>query len=139
MLVTNNDKVGKWFIYKVNGGTKRVQIPGLTTVELPDLTSQVQIIKNQYDLKVAHINSLLSRGLDGDFTAITPPSFEPEIPTSTNATVQAWLNKIALDGYSYPTQAKVDVYTAAFDYADTHKVLLLNFNYYVVSTLIVEM
>lgn len=40
------------------------------------------------------------------------------IPTSTNATVQAWLNKIGVDGYTYPTQAQVDIYTTAWDYAD---------------------
>ncbi len=116
MLVTNNDKVGKWFMYKVNGQVKRCQIPGMTTVELPDLISSVQIIKNQYDLKVAHINSFLNRGLDGDFTSV-PTS--DSIPTSSNATVQAWIDKIELDGYSYPSQSKVNVYTAAFDYADT--------------------
>jgi hypothetical protein len=42
----------------------------------------------------------------------------PPPPTSTNATVQAWLNKIGIDGFAYPSQAKVDVYTTAFDYAD---------------------
>ena len=40
------------------------------------------------------------------------------VPTSTNATVQAWLNKIGTDGYAYPSQAKVDIYTTAWDYAD---------------------
>ena len=40
------------------------------------------------------------------------------IPTSTNATVQAWLNKIGVDGYTYPSQSKVDIYTTAWDYAD---------------------
>ena len=40
------------------------------------------------------------------------------VPTSTNATVQAWLNKIGTDGYAYPTQAQVDIYTTAWDYAD---------------------
>lgn len=39
-------------------------------------------------------------------------------PTSSNATVQAWLNKIATDGYVYPSQAQVNIYTTAFDYAD---------------------
>lgn len=40
-------------------------------------------------------------------------------PTSTNAIVQSWLNKIASDGYAYPSQTKVNIYTTAFDYADT--------------------
>ena len=40
------------------------------------------------------------------------------IPTSSNATVQAWLNKIGVDGYTYPSQSKVDIYTTAWDYAD---------------------
>ena len=40
------------------------------------------------------------------------------VPTSSNATVQAWLNKIGVDGYTYPSQSKVDIYTAAWDYAD---------------------
>jgi len=40
-------------------------------------------------------------------------------PTSSNSTVQNWIDKITLDGYEYPSQAKVDIYTAAFDYADT--------------------
>lgn len=39
-------------------------------------------------------------------------------PTSSNSTVQAWLNKIGVSGYTYPTQAKVDIYTTAWDYAD---------------------
>lgn len=43
---------------------------------------------------------------------------EAVIPTSSNAIVQAWLDKITLEGYAYPTQAKVDVYTTAWDYAD---------------------
>ena len=36
-------------------------------------------------------------------------------PTSTNATVQVWLDKIAADGYVYPSQAQVDVYTTAWE------------------------
>jgi hypothetical protein len=46
----------------------------------------------------------------------------PAAPTSTNATVQAWLDKITLDGYTYPSQAQVDIYTAAFDYGDANSV-----------------
>lgn len=68
MLATNNDKVGRWLIYKVNGEAKKVQIPGLTTVNLPDLNSEAQVIKNQFDLKVSRINSLLNRRLTGDFS-----------------------------------------------------------------------
>lgn len=38
-------------------------------------------------------------------------------PTSSNSIVQDWIDKITLEGYDYPTQARVDIYTAAFDYA----------------------
>lgn len=40
-------------------------------------------------------------------------------PSSTNVTVQAWLDKIGADTLTYPNQAKIDVYTNAFDYADS--------------------
>ena len=39
-------------------------------------------------------------------------------PTSSNLIVQNWIDKITLDGYEYPSQAKVDIYTTAFDYGD---------------------
>lgn len=42
------------------------------------------------------------------------------IPTSSNTTVQNWLNKIGTNGYTYPTQSKVDKYTLAFTYADAN-------------------
>lgn len=38
--------------------------------------------------------------------------------SSNNAIVQTYLDKVSLEGYVAPSQAKIDVYNAAWDYAD---------------------
>ena len=44
-------------------------------------------------------------------------------PSSSNETVQNWIDKIESEGYAYPTQARVDIYTEAFDYAEAEGLL----------------
>lgn len=113
MIVTNNTSVIKIFKYRVNGEIKNLRMFGGSVVNIPDLTSELQILHNQYGLKIEHINDTLDRNLIGEFSIE-----EQIIPTSSNATVQVWINKIGSDGYAYPSQEKVDIYTSAFDYAD---------------------
>lgn len=111
MLITNNREHVRYLFYHVAGVPKSVKFGPLEAIDISDLTSTEQIIYNPLEYRLKYSNETFDTNFELDFTTSSTP-------TSTNSTVQAWLDKIALDGYSYPTQAKVDVYTAAFDYAD---------------------
>ncbi len=84
MLVTNNDRGGRWFFYKVNGEVKRVQIPGSSTVDLPDLTSELQVINNSTAIKVKQSNFILRRSAKSDYTLQAEDNTDPLTLTWNN-------------------------------------------------------
>lgn len=72
MQVTNNSNVSRVFIYKVNGQAKTIKIPGGTSIVLDDLTSNSQIINNNFNLKVNRLITNINRpGITPVFSART--------------------------------------------------------------------
>jgi len=99
MLVTNNDSVIRQIAYKVNGQLKKVNIGPLQTINLHDLTSESQVFRNLFGLKVRKANTSLSRNLveDVDLDGPSPNygpatifSFPQQSWPSTATTVSGW-------------------------------------------------
>jgi hypothetical protein len=51
MLIKNTDKVDRKIFYEYNGRVKKENIPARTTVDIPDITSKNQVLKNDYNFK----------------------------------------------------------------------------------------
>lgn len=68
MVVTNNSNVTQIFKYRVNGEIKNVRILGGSSINLPDLVFENQVLYNFVGFRVNHINDLFpSRNLPEPF------------------------------------------------------------------------
>lgn len=64
MLITNDRPVSWYFIYKTIGGIpKRILLSPGQQIEIPEISSEEQIVFKAYDRKVREINNRLERGI----------------------------------------------------------------------------
>jgi hypothetical protein len=112
MTIINNFEHVRYLFYTVGGIPKSVKFEPLETLNINDLVSEDQILYNSLDSRLNNFNDRFGAGFRISFSSET-------IPTSSNVTVQNWLNKINVDNSRFPSQAYVDRLTTAFDYADS--------------------
>lgn len=68
MIVTNNSPVVRIFKYRVNGEIKNLRMLGGAVANLPDLTSESQVLYNILGFRINNINDDLLRNIPEPFT-----------------------------------------------------------------------
>jgi len=75
MIIKNNFPHALFFRYKINGKIKKVLIAAYSSIDIPDLTSEYEVVSNTYQRRLRHIEEETGKNLNTQFEVPGDPDF----------------------------------------------------------------